>query len=250
MHPVLFTISIPGNDILIGSYGVLVVIGATAGTGIATRIAIRFGYSAREFFSTAIITVCGGFIGALLAGFFVFFPERMCHGFLAYPLVLVSWGGMAGGFITLLILKYTWSLNVLDVCDIAVPAALIGFGIGRIGCHLAGCCYGITAESFPAVTFTHPLAPASIMNQPLVPTQLISACVLLVMGGALYVMVRYRRRTGSIFFLSLVLYGIFRFAIEFWRSDPRGFILGLSDGQVFSMVIILAGIIGLARIIN
>ncbi len=250
MHPVLFSFSWLGREIVIGTYGVVVLIGIAAGTAIATGSAFRLGFNRREFFSTAVIVVCGGIIGAFLAGFLIFLPERIEYGFWSYPPVLISWGGMAGGFVTLLILGRAWSINILKTADAAAPAALIGFGIGRIGCHFAGCCYGVTTGSSVGVVFSDPLSPASLMAQPLLPTQLISAAVLLALGGLFFIILGRFKKGGTLFFSSLAAYGIFRFIIEFWRADPRVFIFSLSDGQVFSVIIICIGTVGIIRNIN
>ena len=80
------------------------------------------------------------------------------------------------------------------------------------------------------------------MQQPLVPTQIISALFLVSAGLAFIPIVLRKKNVGLGFGCSAVVYSMFRFIIEFWRDDPRMFILGMSDGQVFSLLYFMVGL--------
>jgi phosphatidylglycerol:prolipoprotein diacylglycerol transferase len=148
--------------------------------------------------------------------------------------VLVGWGGIAGGMAALAAITIKWGENFLAIADICTPGYLVGIGIGRIGCHFAGCCFGIHTTSSCGVTFSDPNAIASAMQQPLIPSQLISS-VFLIMSGIAFVPFVLRKKTAGICFASsAMLYSLFRFVVEFIRNDPRKFLFGFSDGQIFS----------------
>lgn len=242
MHPVLFTFTIQGHETVVGTYGLFMVAGFALAVSLSLYLAGLKGYRPGDFFNYAMLIMAGAIAGAFIAGFFIFLPERMSAGFFDYPSALVSWGGILGGVTAGALISLKYKENFLRLADISIPGCLAGMGIGRIGCLFAGCCYGIHTDSWAGVSFIDPISPAAAAQQPLVPTQLISAAFL-ILSGALFVrIVRRNELSGAPFAASAILYALFRFTIEFWRDDPRRFLFGLSDGQVFSIVYFAFGI--------
>lgn len=113
---------------------------------------------------------------------------------------------------------------------------------GRIGCFLAGCCYGKPTTSAFGVTYTNEACQAPL-NQPLVPTQLLEAgYIFLVMLLLLLIKSRYQKFYGQLFLLYLILYAIGRSVLEIFRGDvARGFIIEgvLSHSQFIALVIVI-----------
>jgi phosphatidylglycerol---prolipoprotein diacylglyceryl transferase len=242
MHPVLIKIFWMGKEVVIGTYGVMMIIALAAGTALSLLVAWRHGYRPSDFINYCMLIIAGIIGGSLLAGFILFLPERAANGFIDYPPAFVSWGGILGGMASLVYIKFKWNESFLLLADVITPGYIAGLGIGRIGCFFAGCCYGIHTSSCIGIQFTDPNAPAAAMTQPLVPTQLISAGFLICAGIALLRPALKSRLSGFTFSLSAVVYACFRFTIEFWRDDPRVFFLGLSDGQIFSIGYFLLGV--------
>lgn len=232
-----------GKEIIIGTYGLMMIAGISAGTALALVVARKRGYNPSQFINYCTLIIASIIGGALLAGFILFLPERAGKEFIDYPPVLVSWGGILGGCAGIIYITIAWEEEFLTIADCITPGYCIGLGIGRIGCFFAGCCYGTHTASCIGVTFTDPLAPASAMAQPLVPVQMISAAVLICIGLVLLPVSLTSTMKGLAFSISAMAYSIFRFTIEFWRDDPRVFLLGLSDGQVFSIFYFLIGLI-------
>ncbi|MBN1531336.1 MAG: prolipoprotein diacylglyceryl transferase [Spirochaetes bacterium] len=243
MHPILFQFQILGKTITIASYGLMAVTGISIAIAVTLLVARRFRYDLDDVFNYALLTAVGGILGAFVVGFVLFLPERISYGFFRYPPALVSWGGLLGGLTAIQILRMKWGVRVLNLADIVSPGFFIGLGIGRIGCFLAGCCYGKTTSLPIGITFTHPIAPASHSVQPLLPVQLISAATLITIGIIFIPLARARRTPGSILTATLLVYPVFRFIIEFFRDDPRSFFAGFSDGQLFSIAAFLLGLI-------
>lgn len=243
MHPVLFKLQWMGKEVVIGTYGAMMIIALASGTVLSLLVARKRGYPPSSFINHCMVIIAGLIIGALLAGFLLFLPERAGSGHIDYPAAWVSWGGILGGIVSLLYIKHAWHESFLYLADIITPGYMVGLGIGRIGCLFAGCCYGVHATTCIGMTFADPIAPASAMAQPLVPTQLISAGFLICAGLILFPMALKSGLKGFTFALSAIIYSCFRFAIEFWRDDPRVFLFGLSDGQFFSIGYFVTGIV-------
>ncbi|MBK5278004.1 MAG: prolipoprotein diacylglyceryl transferase, partial [Bacteroidia bacterium] len=114
-------------------------------------------------------------------------------------------------------------------------------GFGRIGCFMAGCCYGIPTDSVFGVTFTHAACQAEPLNTPLHPTQLYEAGFIFCLLAVLYFLKSRKRFEGQLFLLYLIFYAIGRGVLEIFRGDvARGFIFSdwLSHSQLISLIII------------
>ena len=155
--------------------------------------------------------------------------------------------GFMGGAIVFILLFWIFlkseRKNMLFYLNIVVTGVVLAHAFGRIGCFLAGCCYGTETSAWYGIIFPAG-SPASfhyhdgLESVKVIPTQLIEAIFLFGLFGVLAYL---KKNQLAIYFLS---YGIFRFLIEFIRDDARGtFIPGLSPSQFLSLIAILIGIL-------
>ena len=173
--------------------------------------------------------------GAYITGFILFLPEFISGAMDFKEPALISWGGIAGGVIGAAAASRLWKIPLSQFADILAPAFLASMGIGRIGCFLGGCCFGLHTDSPIGLTFP-PSSPAGMTEQPLLPVQLISAACLIsaALVAALIYVKKKNLAHGRLFAFSAIFYSLGRFVIEFYRNDYRIFFTGLSDGQLFS----------------
>ncbi len=150
-------------------------------------------------------------------------------------------GGLAGGVIAAAVYCKIKKVRFLDYFDLCAPSISIAQGFGRIGCFMAGCCYGKETDSFLGVTFRHShFAPNNVK---LMPTQLISSVGnFLIMAILIYVASKTVKK-GLVASLYMILYSVGRFLVEFLRNDARGTIGKLPTSQFFSIFIFAGGIL-------
>lgn len=119
----------------------------------------------------------------------------------------------------------------IGACSIAAAHT-----VGRIGCFMAGCCYGAETELWIGI-----FEPgAGVNGARVIPTQLLEAIFLFELF-LLLTYVLFRTKANGIA-LYMLLYGIFRFFNEYLRQDDRGsFLPGLSPSQAWSVVLAAAG---------
>ncbi|MFB3887656.1 MAG: prolipoprotein diacylglyceryl transferase [Thermodesulfobacteriota bacterium] len=139
-------------------------------------------------------------------------------------------GGLVfyGGFILAAVVSIGYMrwhrLPCLKLFDLFSPLLALGLFFGRIGCYLAGCCYGNETSLPWGVIFTNPNSLARL-NVPLHPTQLYDTAN----GLAIFLFLLWKEKRknfdGQILFLFLLLYSVTRFLIEMLRGDPRGFVV-------------------------
>lgn len=122
-----------------------------------------------------------------------------------------------------------------------MPSVALAQGFGRIGCLLAGCCYGRETNSIFSITFQNSdFAPNHVA---LIPTQIYSSVLDFLHFGILLYIARHKKGwTGGACYL--IFYSIGRFVLEFFRGDLiRGSVGMLSTSQFISLFILVAGIL-------
>lgn len=248
MHPVLFQI----GPITIYSYGVLVALGVLLGLWYARRQAPRAGLNSNEVWNLGIYMVLTALVVAKL--WLVLIDWRY---FAAHPREILTFGVMQsggtffGGVLGAIALAaiYTWYANmpILPLLDTYAAALPLGHAIGRVGCFMAGCCYGKPTWLPWGLKFTNPIAEQLVgtpLGVALHPTQLYEASLELANFIFLIFLSRRQRFAGEIAGAYLILYGIERGLIEIVRGDPDRTLLlhgAVSLMQVVSVGFVLAG---------
>jgi phosphatidylglycerol:prolipoprotein diacylglycerol transferase len=166
------------------------------------------------------LTYYGGFIGATAAAWYLLRHDR-------FPF----WKGA-------------------DMAGLTIP---IGLGFGRMGCLLAGCCFGKETHTSVGLVFPSD-SPASewqskhgllgskfLRSLPVHPTQIYeSAAALAIAAFCLFYVQSRKKYDGQVFFTFVVLYAVARFCIEMFRSDDRGALAGLSTSQLIGLGLVAA----------
>jgi len=128
-------------------------------------------------------------------------------------------GTLIGVIVTLPFYLKKINVPIIKFADLVSIYAPLCQSIARLGCFVAGCCYGITTKSICAVIYTNPetLAPYNIA---LHPTQLYSSFILFTLFIAMYCIgQRVCKKDGQLFIMYLTLASLERFIIDFWRAD-------------------------------
>lgn len=223
-------------------YGFMIGLGFLLALVLGCKRAKKLELKDESVIDIAILAIICGFLGAKILYVIVSFKD-----FLKDPLAVlgsegfVVYGGIIAGVLAAWIYCKVKKLVFLEYFDLIMPEVALAQGFGRIGCFLAGCCYGRPTESAIGIAFTHShYAPNGIK---LIPTQLISSAGMFVIAGILFYYGRKKRIPGKISALYLLLYSIGRFIIEFFRNDYRGEIGILSTSQFISLFMFAAGIV-------
>jgi phosphatidylglycerol:prolipoprotein diacylglycerol transferase len=247
MHPELIRI----GSFALPSYGVALAVAFLAAIWLLRRRAPSFGVTPDAAADVAIWLLLSGLLGAKVLLLIVEGPRylRSRDEFVEFLRSGgVFYGGLIGAVLALSILLRKRHIGFWTFADMAAPCAALGHAIGRIGCFLAGCCWGRECSYPWAVTFTDPVAERNVgvpLNVPLHPTQLYESVGLFALCGLLLAFGK-RRFPGQVFALYLGGYALLRGAIEFFRGDPRG-VAGIADVST-SQAIALVGLLAAASI--
>jgi phosphatidylglycerol---prolipoprotein diacylglyceryl transferase len=192
-----------------------------------------------------VIAIAIGFVFAILFQNFYDFLENPST--YTWTWAMTFFGGFIGGFASFflgwfLFLRKKYPSSMAAVTTIAGGCVPLAHGIGRIGCTVDGCCYGIaipTDSPFYWMGMTFP----STNGVKVVPTQLIEA-IFLILLSCILLFFAFKKKTLLTLPIYFVCYGVFRFSIEFLRGDHRGSLVpGLSPSQFWALLLFLFGIV-------
>jgi phosphatidylglycerol---prolipoprotein diacylglyceryl transferase len=247
MHPILFDF----GGFTIYAYGVLLAAAYLLGLQFALVRARRRGLDGQRVMDLGIWIIISALVGAKLLLLIVDFRQ-----FSQSPRDLLAlarsggvfYGGLIAAVTVALLYLRRHRLPLWTTTDVFAPAIALGHVVGRMGCLMAGCCFGRPASVPWAITFRDPAALANVgtpLGVPLHPTQLYEAgAELLILAFLLAFERRGRPFPGRTFWSYMLLYGVSRFIIEFFRGDSRGMVLNaLSTSQFVSVILVPLAIV-------
>ena len=171
MYNDLFTI---GNFTMHG-YGLMIAIGIIMAYVDASHRAKKKSLSEDHALALVLYCVIFGFLGAKVLYWITILPQ-----IIADPKIMLDFGDgfvVYGGIITGLLTAYIYSrikhIAFLDYLDLLFPSVALAQAFGRIGCFLAGCCYGKETSGPLFTEFQNSQFGPNGVH--LVPTQLIPA---------------------------------------------------------------------------
>lgn len=229
-----------GKELGIYWYGVMIALGILA-CFVVLFLFAKYKKVDEKFtdfcFYNAIFAIAAGLGGAALLQAIYNYIQNPEAGF-NFGEGLTFIGGLIGGvgffLIVYFIVRRKFNDTLLKVMPIVGSCVTVAHGFGRIGCFIAGCCYGKPTCSdygcyFDTLERVHP-------------TQLYEAIFLFVLFAVLtFLAFKYEFQYNMGIYL--IAYGIFRFVNEFFRGDDRGqFVKGVSPSQFWSIIMVLLGI--------
>ncbi|HEV3029312.1 MAG TPA: prolipoprotein diacylglyceryl transferase family protein [Planctomycetota bacterium] len=232
------------------------VLGAAIGGFIARRRLMALGATDGGVLDFVLAALGGGAVGARL----YYFLPLWIRGQMSFSQLFSTWsdgsgfyGAFIAGSLALGVTAHFKKIPVLAAWDATMGTVPLGFGIGKIGCFLAGCCYGLpwsagmrfAPGSLCYVTQRSAglLPRDAVASLPVVPIQLFEMIFGFALFGCLEILQRRpSKRPGEIFAACAVGYSAYRFVIEFFRADPDRHTFGssaLTDSQYTAIAVFL-----------
>lgn len=260
MHPILFRI----GSFEIRSYGFMLALSFLFGIYVATKRAKKNGVDPNHILDLSVLIIISAIVGSRLLYVLFHLDEFRGHWLDTINPIqsngqigiagLTLLGGVILSFITSFIYLRVKKLSFLKFADIVIPSVGLGIFLTRIGCYLNGCCFGLPCDTHAALCSTFPpnsAAGSHFPGTPLIPTQLYSSLYGLVIFGALLGLERWKKFDGFLFYWFLILYGLSRFIIDFFRYYENSMEIisihgnNLSLNQGISLLFVVAGIFAL-----
>ncbi|MDD5313223.1 MAG: prolipoprotein diacylglyceryl transferase [Dehalococcoidia bacterium] len=236
-NPIIFSL----GTLEVRWYGLMVVLAVIAVIGIALLEARRTGFPTDVIWDVGLWAVVGGILGARLLHiidrweYYIYHPDQLLN-FAG----LAIWGAVLGAFIAILIYVYVKKISFWQLGDIIAPGAIVGQAIGRVGCLVNGCCYGLTCELPISIIYLNPnsYAPHGI---PLYPTQIFHIVWNMLGFGVLWMLRKRLKPLGSLFLLWLIIFSVGDFIVHIFR-EGEPFLFSLPQAQVIDIAILAVGV--------
>jgi phosphatidylglycerol:prolipoprotein diacylglycerol transferase len=247
MLPVLFQF----GPLTIYSFGVFMALAALSAAWVVHAELKRRGYNPELASTMVFAAAVGGLLGARL----LFIVEEWSNftqspwDFIFTGAGFTWYGGFLGGVLAVSWVAKKNRIPWLIAADIAAPALAVGYGVGRLGCHVAGDGDWGTVTELPwGVAYTKaiigwrdpltgiPYPPGARVHPTPIYEFLESAAIFVV----LWTLRKKDYSAGTLFWLYLALAGMARLVVEFWRVNSV-LALGLTEAQWFSLLIIIVG---------
>ena len=224
------------------SYGLALVAGFMVASFLACQQAKRLGMDSDMIFNMLFMAFVSGVAGAR-----IFYVLDNFGYYTAHPVEIImlqrgglAWfGGLMLGTLSAVVYIKIKRKSIYRTLDLIVPFVALAQAIGRIGCLLNGCCFGKHADF--GLYF-------SVHQEILIPTQLYSTLLLLVIYIILRLLQDSPHRDGQVFYVYLLLYALKRFFIEFLRADSPAVLLGLTLFQLLSIAVFFVSAVSLVII--
>jgi phosphatidylglycerol---prolipoprotein diacylglyceryl transferase len=256
MLPVLLRI----GPLTIYSYGLMMALGFIAGDYILTRECRRSGISADYANALVLWAAIAGIAGARIYAVLDDLPA-----YLADPEAIifsgsgfVFYGGFIGGIISTWIVSRRYGVRFARATDLCVPALAIGQAFGRLGCQVSGdgdwglpstmpwamayprAIVGWNEHTVLKLDSHYNLVSGYFPGVRVLPTPVFEAVAFFVLCAILLTLLHRRHPAGRITAWYLLLAGLERFIVEFWRINPR-VLWCFSEAQLISIVMIIVG---------
>ena len=255
MHPVLFVLPVLG--VKIHAYGVMILLACSGALAITVWRANRERLDGRIVYELATWLFLGGVIGRgrSLSSSTRRRSSRLGDLFRSWEGGNVFYGCIIGGLIGSLLYWWRRPFPFWPMADAVAPALAVGIALGRLGCFLNGCCFGVVSDLPWALRFpsgSHVwhdqvdrgiLPLAAEFSLPVHPIQLYAAVAGLIILVALSWYFPRRRRDGEVMALLMILYPVTRWPIESLRGDEQAIFLGMTLSQNISVVLLSLGLI-------
>jgi phosphatidylglycerol:prolipoprotein diacylglycerol transferase len=219
-------------------YGIMVVLAVVALIAISLREAKRVGLAEEHIYSVGLWGIIGGIIVSRLFHVIDKWSYYMAHPAQIFGFEgLTVYGAVVGAMLAVLIYCWVKKISFWLMGDVIAPGAIVGQAIGRVGCLLNGCCYGLPTSLPWGVVYTNPGSYCPL-DESFQPTQIYHLIWNLIGFGILWSLRRRLKPQGSLFLLYLALYAAGDLGIRFVRvGEP--FLFGLQQAQLIGIVILL-----------
>jgi len=260
MHPVIFEI----GRFKLHSYGLMVFLAFAFGVWLGTVRAKKVGIEPGKVIDLTMWILVSSLIGARLTYVLTHLDEfggrwiDVVNPFQSDGTIGIAGLVILGGVV--LAVPVSWyylkrqKIPFSKMADVMIPSLAFGIAIGRVGCLLNGCCFGLPTELPWGMVFPETCYAGSVFHdQHIHPTQIYAIIANALIGVLLLLRTSHKRFEGELFWLFFLLYGPYRTVVETVRYYRDGMILfdiGIFDFTLSMLISILLTVFAFCMLVR
>lgn len=219
-------------------YGVIILVALLSNVIVVVPLLKKYSYDYREILGILLYQLVGIIGGAKLLSFLQNYQQY--NGEFNFVKVgLSAYGGVIGAIIFILLFSFQFKKSLKELLYIFMPSIPLMYSIGKVGCFLAGCCYGIEYNGIFKVAYHYSMsAPKDIY---LFPIQIVESIVFFVIF--VYIISKHKKNQFNLKTLGkgFVFCSISKFLLDFFRMSHKN--MFLSTNQIISVFFTIIGLI-------
>ena len=214
-------------------YPSMIVLSLIVNVIIVLIISRKFKYNVDELVSMLVIDNIGIIGGGIL------YTYIFSKGF-----GFSSLGGVIGGLIMLYLYSLLVKKDYKYMLILFMPSIPLMYAIGKIGCFVAGCCYGIPYDGIGHIVYHS--SEVALLNTNLFPIQIVETIIFLIIF--IYIISRYYKNKFSIklIMIEIIICGISKFLLDFLRYEHT--IKLITSNQIMCLLLVIFSSIYLIRL--
>lgn len=221
----------------ISLYSIMIILSLISNILVVFYTSKKYGYTNKEKICILLYENFGIIAGAKLLCFLENY-DRFNGTFNFVNVGLSSYGAVIGALLTLILFSIQFKKSLKELIFIFMPSIPLMYAIGKVGCFLTGCCYGIEYNGIFKVLYEYSLvAPKDIYLFPIQIVEAISFFAIFI-----YMIIQHKRNKFTIKTLGIgiLLCGIFKFLLDYLRMSHNE--IYISTSQIISIIFIFVGI--------
>lgn len=214
-------------------YPSMIVLSLIVNVIVVLIISRKFKYTVDELVSMLVIDTIG-IIGGGILYTYIFSKD----------LGFSSLGGVIGGLIMLYLYSLLVKKDYKYMLILFMPSIPLMYAIGKIGCFVAGCCYGIPYDGIGHIVYHS--SEVALLNTNLFPIQIIETIIFLIIF--IYIITRYYKNKFSIklIMIEIIVCGIAKFLLDFLRYEHT--VKFITSNQIMCLLLVIFSSIYLIRL--
>lgn len=224
-------------DLIIPFYSIMILLSLVANLVVVSFISRKYSFTKKEIICLLLYENVGIIGGAKILTFLQNYKD-LNGQFDFLSLGLSSYGAVIGALLFLILFCLQFKKSFKEMLYIFMPSIPLMYGIGKIGCFIAGCCYGIEYNGFGNIVYNY--SKSAPTHTHLFPVQMVET--LFFVAIFVYMMMKHKKNhfnLGTVG-ISFILCGVAKFALEFLRDSHIEQIL--SSTQIISGIFIFIGV--------
>ena len=219
-------------------YGFFIIIAVLIGLIEFGKKLYKQNFEKEQIFILIIYILLGIIIGAKYFTYFSYLSYYK-NNFSFLKIGLSSYGAIIGMLIMLFIFAFQFKKKISNLLYALLPSIPLMYSIGKIGCFLVGCCYGIKYDGLFSVVYYYSYsAPKGIK---LFPIQLIESIVFILIYIYFFFKTKNKVANDKDIGILFIMCGLSKFLLDYLRASHINIIISIN--QIFSLLFIIIGLV-------